>query len=65
MSDKDILIDFAEKIGELNGTVKSLKSNFKSHKDQHKLDRIMQWIILFLQTIIIAFLGWLKLSGKI
>lgn len=65
MNDKDILIDFAEKIGELTGGLKSIKSNFSSHIKQHRLDRIMQWIILFLQTIIIAFLGWLKLTGKI
>lgn len=65
MSDKDILIDFAEKIGELNGAVKSLKSNFKSHKDQHKIDRIMQWAIIFLQTIVILFLGYMKQTGKI
>ena len=65
MSDKDILIDFAGKLGELKAGLASLKSNFKSHRNHHKLDRIMQWIIIFLQTIIIAFLGWLQLSGKI
>ena len=65
MNDKDIMIDFAEKIGEMKAGLNSLKSNFSSHIKQHRIDRIMQWIIIFLQTIIIAFLGWLKLIGKI
>ncbi len=65
MNDKDIMIDFAEKIGEMKAGLKSLKSNFGSHIKQHRLDRIMQWIIIGLQTIIIPFLVWLKSTGKI
>lgn len=65
MGDKDIMIEFAEKIGELTAGLKSLKSNFTSHIKQHRLDRIMQWFIIALQTVIIAFLALLKQSGKI
>jgi len=65
MNDKDIMIDFAEKIGELTAGLKSLKSNFSSHIKQHRLDRIMQWLIIALQTVIITFLAWLKQTGKI
>jgi hypothetical protein len=64
MNDKDILIEFAEKIGKLSQAVSNIKSNFKTHIEQHKVDRIMQWVIIGLQTLVIMFLGWMKLSGK-
>lgn len=65
MSDKDILIDFAEKIGELTQGLKGLKTNFSNHLKEHRTDRIMQWVIIGLQTLVILFLGYLKVSGKV
>jgi hypothetical protein len=65
MNDKDIMIEFAEKIGEMKAGLKSLKSNFDNHIKQHRVDRIMQWIIIGLQTLVIMFLSYLKISGKI
>ena len=65
MTDKDIMIEFAEKIGELTAGLKNLKSNFDGHIRQHRTDRIMQWFIIGLQTVVIVLLGYLKYSGKI
>ena len=65
MSKEDILIDFAGKLGELKAGLASLKTNFSNHIKQHRIDRIMQWLIIALQTVIIAFLAWLKQTGKI
>ncbi len=65
MSDKDIMIEFAGKIGKLTQGLKDLKSNFDNHIKQHRLDRIMQWVIIGLQTLVLLFLGYLKMSGKI
>lgn len=65
MSDKDIMIEFAGKIGQLTAGLKNLKTNFDNHIKQHKTDRIMQWIIIGLQTFVILFLGYLKMSGKL
>ena len=65
MGDKEIMIEFAEKIGKLTTGLKDLKKNFDNHIKQHKTDRIMQWVIIALQTIVIIFLGWLMASGKI
>lgn len=65
MSKEDILIEFANKIGQLTAGLKNLKTNFDNHIKQHKTDRIMQWVIIALQTVVIIFLGWLMTSGKI
>jgi len=65
MNDKDIMIEFAEKIGLLTQGLSNIKTNFDNHISQHKLDRIMQWVIIGMQTVIILFLGYLKVSGKI
>ena len=64
MTDKDILIEFAEKIGKLSQGLSNIKSNFASHIEQHRIDRIMQWVIIGLQTLVLLFLGWMKLTGK-
>lgn len=65
MNDKDIMIEFAEKIGLLTQGLSNIKTNFDNHLKDHKLDRIMQWVIIGMQTVIILFLGYLKVSGKI
>jgi len=65
MNDKDIMIEFAEKIGLLTQGLSNIKTNFDNHISQHKLDRIMQWVIIGMQTVIILFLGYLKVAGKI
>ena len=65
MNDTDPMLEFAEKIGKLTQGLKNLKENFDSHIKEHKLDRIMQWVIIGLQTLVILFLGYLKMSGKI
>lgn len=65
MSDHDKMLEFAEKIGQFTQGLKSLKTNFDNHLKDHKTDRIMQWVIIGLQTLVILFLGYLKLSGKI
>ncbi len=62
---ENTLIEFAEKIGQLTQGFKSLKTNFENHLKEHKVDRIMQWVIIGLQTLVILFLGYLKLTGKI
>ena len=64
MSDRDILIEFAEKIGKLSQGLSNIKSSFKTHIEQHRIDRVMQWVIIGLQTLVIMFLGWMKLTGK-
>lgn len=61
----EIFIEYAEKIGQLTQGLKNLKSNFDQHLKEHATDRIMQWIIIGLQTIVILFLGYLKVTGKI
>lgn len=63
--DKEILIEYAEKIGQLTQGLLNLKSNFDTHLRSHRLDRVMQWVIIGLQSIIVMFLGYLKLTGKI
>lgn len=63
--DKETLIEFAEKIGQLTQGFRNLKTNFENHLKEHKTDRIMQWIIIILQTLVIVFLGYLKITGKI
>ena len=65
MSKEDILIQFATKIGQLTTGLKDVKKNFDNHIKQHRTDRIMQWIIIGLQTVVIIFLGYLMSSGKI
>lgn len=63
--DSSILLDFAEKIGQLTEGQANLDKNLENHLKEHLTDRIMQWCILGLQTIVILFLGYLKLTGKI
>ena len=65
MTDKDTLITFAEKIGELSQGLKTITANFERHLKDHTTDRIMQWAIIGLQTIVILFLGYLKVTGKL
>lgn len=65
MNDKDIMIEFAEKIGLLTQGLSNIKTNFDNHLNEHKLDRIMQWVIIGMQTVVILFLGYLKISGKV
>jgi len=65
MSDYDKMLEFAEKIGQFTQGLKTLKENFDKHLDDHKIDRIMQWVIIGLQTLVLLFLGYLKMSGKI
>ena len=64
MTEKEVLIDFANKIGQLSEGLKNLRTNFDRHIREHKLDRIMQWVIIGMQTLVILFLGYLKVSGK-
>jgi len=63
--DKNIWIEYARKVGELTQGLKDLKSNFDNHIKEHRIDRIMQYIIIGLQTVVIVFLGYLKVTGKI
>jgi hypothetical protein len=65
MNDKDIMIEFAEKIGLLTQGLSNIKTNFDNHLNEHKLDRVMQWVIIGMQTVVILFLGYLKISGKV
>ena len=65
MNDKDIMIEFAEKIGLLTQGLSNIKTNFDNHLNEHRLDRIMQWVIIGIQTVVILFLGYLKISGKV
>lgn len=67
MSDKnnDTLIDFALKIGNLTQGLKGLKKDFENHLKEHRVDRVMQWVIIGLQTLVILFLTYLKFNGNI
>ena len=65
MTDRDTLISFASEIGKLTQGLKTITTNFDRHLKDHAVDRVMQWFIIGLQTIVIVFLGYLKVTGKI
>jgi len=66
MNDEEkVLIEFAEKIGKLTQGLKGLQTDFGKHLKEHNIDRVMQWFIIALQTVVLLSLGWLKITGKI
>lgn len=66
MTDEDkVLIEFAEKIGKLTQGLKGLQTDFGKHLKEHTTDRIMQWVIIGLQTLVLLALSWLRFMGKI
>ena len=65
IKDDKVLLDFAEKIGALTEGQANLDKNFENHLKEHRTDRIMQWVIIGLQTVVLLFLGYLKVTGKV
>ena len=62
MNDQNTLVKFAEKIGKLEAGLANLTTHFTNHLSDHKVDRVMQWVIIGLQVIVILFLGSQMLS---
>jgi len=63
--DRQTLIKFAGKIGTLEQGLKDLTNHFTNHLSNHKVDRILQFVGIGLQTFVIVFLGYLKINGVI
>ena len=53
LSVTDYLIQFAEKLGNLTSGLNDLRLHFDNHLSQHKLDRVLQVIIIFFQIFIL------------
>lgn len=60
--DTQNLIDFAGRLGRLEKGLEDLTLHFTNHLSQHSIDRIMQWIIVGLQLVVLAGIAKFLLS---
>ena len=57
MNDKNILIDFASRIGRVEKGLSDLTDHFTNHLSQHTIARLIQCLILVAQVVTLVGLG--------